>query len=169
MPSTDPRELKAYDPAHELVPLNRWDAQRNGKPVGKAPRDPGWRKAAYKREDVEAWAAKGGNVGFRMRRGDVVLDVDRRNFPAGRDSLRELVDALGLDLDQYPHVVTGSGGHHYYMSIPQDAELRITMEQYPGLEMKGHGYQVVAAGSVHPSGGVYRWDDFGPRPAATTW
>ena len=37
-----------------------------------------------------------------------------------------------------------------------------SLEGFPGIEFKSCGRQVVAAGSVHPCGGLYRWDEFSP-------
>lgn len=69
---------------------------------------------------------------------------------------------LRLDLSQAPHTVTGSGGHHYWFTKPTDVQLLDSLEDYPGVEFKSHGRQVVAAGSVHPCGRRYEWDDLSP-------
>jgi hypothetical protein len=169
MVDTDPRDLEKFKgTGYELVPLHRWDARdKNGKDgkareLGKAPRDSGWRKKAYSFAECLAHLRGGSNVGVRLRPQDLVLDVDPRNFPEGRDSLAELVAAVGIDLERYPHTVTGSGGHHYYMRKDPGSLLRVTLPDFPGIELKQCGVQVVAPGSVHPCGGRYRWDDFAP-------
>lgn len=98
---------------------------------------------------------------------DLVVDVDPRNFPDGEtldtdNPLRRLCAAVGLDPDAYPTVVTGSGGLHLYMTKPTDVALLDTHPDYPGVEFKSRGRQVVAAGSVHPDTCVtYVWDPLG--------
>ncbi|WP_206212416.1 hypothetical protein, partial [Pseudomonas viridiflava] len=56
---------------------------------------------------------------------------------------------------------------------PADVSLMDSLQDYPGIEFKSFGRQVVATGSVHPGGqkevdpekaDYYRWDDF-----AQTW
>lgn len=156
-------ELQPYVRAGwDLIPLHRYDDKHKGREVGKAPKDPGWRRRQYATRDVLAHMDAGSNVGVRLRPSDLVLDVDPRNFPPGRDCLAELARATGLDLDRLPHVNTGSGGHHYYMKKDPQTEVRATLSDFPGVEFKTHGVQVVAAGSVHPNGRRYRWDDLGP-------
>ncbi|WP_399697543.1 AAA family ATPase [Xenophilus sp.] len=162
-PSFD--EMRRYrEAALDLIPLHRWD-QRDGRgrDRGKSPIDPTWQRRAYSPDQVLDRARRGGlNVGFRIPADVVVLDVDPRNFPQGRDCLAEVTTALGIDLSVAPHVVTGSGGHHYYFRKPADARTLDSLEAFPGIEFKSQGRQVVAAGSVHPSGGCYVWDDFSP-------
>lgn len=148
----------------QLIPLHAWNAVdgKTGKPRGKSPRDKVWQSKAYdSRSVVEAAARMGANVGVRLPHEIMVLDVDPRNFPAGRDCLAELVKVVRLDLSLAPHVITGSGGHHYYFRKPADVTLLDSLYDYPGIEFKSYGRQVVAAGSVHPCGVHYEWDDFG--------
>ena len=162
-PSFD--EMRRYrEAALDLIPLHRWN-QRDGRgrDRGKSPIDPTWQRRAYASDQVLDRARRGGlNVGFRIPADVVVLDVDPRNFPKGRDCLAEVTAALGIDLSVAPHVVTGSGGHHYYFRKPADARTLDSLEAFPGIEFKSRGRQVVAAGSVHPSGGRYVWDEFSP-------
>ena len=150
---------------YQLIPLHRWDYvdPKSGKDRGKSPRDSVWQNKAYDSGSVLAECeAQGTNVGVRLRHEDLILDVDPRNFPEGRDSLFDLEMEIGLDLSTFPHVVTGSGGHHYYMTKPADVSVLDSLKDFPGLEFKSYGRQVVAAGSKHPSGGMYRWDDGNP-------
>lgn len=149
-----------------LIPLHRWDAKdAKGRPRGKTPRDGAWQARDYdSREVLEHAARDGRNVGVRLSAEWLVLDVDPRNFPEGRDSLAELVADTGLDLSTAPHTMTGSGGHHYWFRKPADVQVLDSLEDYQGVEFKSAGRQVVAAGSVHPNGNKYRWDDFAPEP-----
>lgn len=157
-----------------LIPLHRWDAKdTRGRDRGKTPRDGAWQSREYdSREVVEQARRDGRNVGVRLPPTWMVLDVDPRNFggkddpdnAAGRDPLAELARDAMLDLSACPHVVTGSGGHHYWFRKPADVQLLDSLETYPGVEFKSHGRQVVAPGSVHPNGRRYEWDDLAPFP-----
>lgn len=151
----------------QLIPLHKWNAvDQRGRPRGKTPRDGAWQAKDYDSAAVLAEAQRTGrNIGVRLPASVVVLDVDPRNFPEGHDCLAEIVEALNLDLSLASHVITGSGGHHYYFQKPADVAVVDSLEQYPGLEFKSLGRQVVAPGSVHPCGNRYEWDDFAPVPS----
>ena len=149
-----------------LIPLHRWDARdAKGRQRGKSPIDPSWQAREYDSREVLRRAERDGlNVGVRLPPTWMVLDVDPRNFPDGRDPLAELVRDARLDLSTAPHTVTGSGGHHYWFTKPADVQLLDSLDGYPGVEFKSHGRQVVAPGSIHPSGRRYEWDDLAPFP-----
>lgn len=149
-----------------LIPLHRWNAKdAKGRARGKSPIDGAWQSRDYDSRDVLAQAERAGlNVGVRLPPTWMVLDVDPRNFPEGRDSLAELVADARLDLTVCPHGHTGSGGHHYWFRKPADVQVLDSLGDYPGVEFKSHGRQVVAPGSIHPNGNVYRWDDLAPFP-----
>ncbi|MGH1450471.1 MAG: bifunctional DNA primase/polymerase, partial [Pseudomonadaceae bacterium] len=127
----------------------------------KAPADRCWQQREYDQVATLERARRGGmNLGVRLPADVVVIDVDPRNFPEGRDPLTDLVDKIGLDLRTAPHVLTGNlehPGHHYYFRKPASAALLESIEGYEGIELKSFGRQVVAAGSVHPTGGRYEW------------
>ncbi|WP_374577387.1 bifunctional DNA primase/polymerase [Phenylobacterium sp.] len=161
-PSFEPQQLEAYaGTGYELIPLHAPDAvDQKGRPIGKAPFK-GWRQdPPISTEDAHAHMQRGANVGVRLRDVDLVLDVDPRNFEDGDDPLARLQKDLDFDLGNYPTVITGSGGKHIYMLKPADMLLSETLKEYPGIEFKTLGRQVVAAGSVHPGTRLpYRWDD----------
>ncbi|MDV6873277.1 transcriptional regulator [Pseudomonas aeruginosa] len=135
-----------------MIPLRRCD---------KIPADKRWQERSYDHVEVLERARRGGlNLGVRLPADVVVVDVDPRNFPAGRDSLAELADAFGLPLESAPHVFTGNldhPGHHFYFRKPAGVVLLDSVEGFEGVEFKSLGRQVVAPGSVHPTGGTYRW------------
>lgn len=162
-PTPDPRELQLHlRLGHELIPLHRWDFNREEE-KGKSPRDVGWRGIDYSRFDAAAHMAAGGNVGRRIGPSESVLDVDPRNFAEGEDTFERLCRDLGVDLSDAPRVDTGSGGFHLHMTRPPNVDLLVSLAEYPGIELKSHGFQVVAAGSVHPTTGrTYRWDPLTP-------
>lgn len=128
---------------YELIPLRGWS---------KAPRDRNWPTRRYVASDVIAEArAQGANLGVRLGGSDLVVDVDPRN--GGDASLVHLVDDTGLDLGACPHVLTGGGGHHYYLRVPEGTATVGRLQRYPGIDFKKRGGQVVAPGSVHPDTG----------------
>nr|MBP6802095.1 bifunctional DNA primase/polymerase [Zoogloea sp.] len=88
-----------------LIPLHRWDARdAKGRARGKSPIDGAWQSRDYDSREVLAQAERRGlNVGVRLPPTWMVLDVDPRNFPEGRDSLAELVADARLDLTVCPH------------------------------------------------------------------
>lgn len=152
---------RAYRQARlELIPLRARD---------KVPADRRWQAREYDDAQTLERAQRGGlNLGVRLPADVVVVDVDPRNFPEGHDSLAELAAAVGLDLASAPHVITGNldqPGHHYYFRKPKGAVLLDSVEGFEGVEFKSLGRQVVAAGSVHPTGGRYEWaPDSPPLP-----
>jgi len=165
----------------QLIPLHKWNAvDSKGRPRGKTPRDGAWQANDYDSNAVIDTVRKQGiNAGVRLTSSIMVLDVDPRNF-GGQDDpdnaknvdrLAELVRDTDLDLSLAPHTITGSGGHHYWFKKPADVSLMDSLQDYPGIEFKSFGRQVVATGSVHPGGqkevdpekaDYYRWDDFAP-------
>jgi hypothetical protein len=135
---------------YELIPL------RTG---GKAPRDRNWLQRSYDATVLIAEARKNrSNLGVRMRPIDLVLDVDPRN--GGDKSLDLLVANVGLDVNKCPHVITGGGGHHYYLRKPPDLNIVGTLAQYPGIDFKKLGGQVVAPGAIHPETGCRYESEF---------
>ena len=122
-----------------LVPLN-----------GKKPVDSRWQTRDYDSAAVVAAAEGRHNVGVRIPRDLLVVDVDPRN--GGGESFARLIEDAHLDLSVYPIVRTGGGGLHVYMRLPDGFEAVQSHEQYPGIDFKTSG-QVVAPGSIHPQTG----------------
>lgn len=157
-----PDEIRAFDgTGYEFVQLHAPNAlDARGRPAGKAPCF-GWRGAvALDAEQAGELLASGVNAGVRLRPTDLVVDVDPRNFAPGDEPVSRLEKALDIRLDDWPHVVTGSGGSHFYMRVPVGFLASDSLEDYQGIEFKGHGRQVVAPGSSHPiTRQPYTWDD----------
>lgn len=172
---TDPDQLRPYlASGMQLIPLHHPDYEDEYKGKrrrrGKSPLHKNWTTRSYKSEDQLAHMTAGDNVGVRLGRSDLVLDVDPRAFPAGEtlstdNPFRRLCADVGLDAKAFPRVETGSGGLHLYMSKPEAVSTRDSLnEQYPGVEFKSFGRQVVSAGSVHPdTKRQYLWDDLFPE------
>ncbi len=169
---------------YQLLPLHNYAAEDEHKGKrrkrGKSPIDRNWMKRTYKSQDQVTHMETGDNVGVRLRAGELVLDVDPRAFPDGQtlasplNPFVELVLWTGMNPDDYPTVETGSGGLHIYMGKPEDVSTRDSLnDQYPGIEFKTLGRQVVAPGSIHPDTlKTYAWmadkpeiDEFGVDPA----
>ena len=139
-PSFDDAEFLARA-GYELLPL-----------AGKIPHDTAWTTREYDNTALIAEAReRGGNLGVRLRPTDLVMDVDPRN--GGDASLDRLCDDLRIERAAFPHVATGGGGHHYYMTKPADVRTFGKLASYPGIDFKSAGGQVVAPGSVHPETG----------------
>jgi hypothetical protein len=158
----DPADLNPYHRAgYELIPLSPPDGP--GSSAGKAPCERRWRtNRPLNRELAAAHMEAGRNVGVRLRAGELVIDVDPRNFAPGVDSLATLAALVGLDPAACPAVTTGGGGRHLYLRKPPAVTLVDSLPAHPGVEFKSLGRQVVAAGSVHQTGRRYAWEDWPP-------
>ncbi len=157
-------DLAAYEPAgYTLIILNRWDyVDGLGRERGKSPLHNDWPRREYEPGRALVATEDGYNVGVRLQASQVVLDFDPRNDP---ESLgwAALVTCVGQKfLDSCPRVNTGSGGDHFYATKPADLRIRERIPSMPGVEFKTVGRQVVSAGSIHPNGTFYEWDDFSP-------
>jgi hypothetical protein len=163
-------QLEAFrGTGYELIPLHAPDAKdERGRSIGKAP-GRGWRtRAPLGLDEAKQALSEERNVGVRLRPTDLVVDVDPRNFKEGDDPVERLQRDLGIRLDDWPHVVTGSGGSHFYMTKPEDFPVLDSIDDYRGVEFKAHGRQVVAPGSSHPEARrAYRWDELA-EPVAST-
>jgi len=140
--------LKPYlEAGWQLIPLR-----------GKRPRHRNWLKWPYdSAKVVNICVARNWNVGVRLSRQQLVIDVDPRN--GGAQGFKNLCADLDLDHTSWPRVETGSGGSHFYMTLPEGVRVVDTLKDYAGVEFKSFGRQVVAAGSIHPdTGHPYFWE-----------
>lgn len=95
-----------------------------------------------------------GNFGVVLQADDLVIDVDPRNFKSGDKPLKRLGEKLGIVFKDSALVVqTGGGGWHLYYKKPSDIDIVETLPEYPGIEFKSRGRQVVGAGCTHPDTG----------------
>lgn len=111
------------------------------------------------------------NIGIRTGTisGFFVLDVDPKS--GGFDSLEKL--QVEISLPPTYVVKTGSGGYHYYFAMPDfalrnNANRELLKKYGPGLDIRGDGGQVVAAGSRTDRGTYVVQVDapIAPAPAA---
>ncbi|MBY0514617.1 MAG: bifunctional DNA primase/polymerase [Gemmataceae bacterium] len=134
--------------------------------AGKKPPLRGWpRLATADAAAVERWWGRwpDANVGIHTA-GLLVFDVDG---PVGHADLERLRGAYPLPPTLT--IVSGNLGesHHYqllYRLPPGVRALNKPLDQYPGfrdcdkIDIKSTRGQVVGPGSIHPTGGVYRWE-----------
>jgi putative DNA primase/helicase len=150
----NPQQTSALD-LHRRgwVVLPAHDARGTG--GGKVPLSKEWQKAQRMRaeeEVVETWSGEHPyNISILTGTpsGIFVLDIDPDNGGV------ETMKALGNQHGRLPAtyiVQTGSGGWHYYFQMP-DFELRNSAGRVgPGIDTRGDGGQVIAAGSVSSRG-----------------
>jgi hypothetical protein len=135
----------------EAVRAKGWECVRL-LPRGKKPAGAHW-QCTRDADEVARWFAAGDNVGLvcHERTGVAVLDPD------GLLPWADLIDLLGPPC--LPWAITGSGKLHYYLAWAPNLPAKLTWEGHIiGEIQRGPGQQqVVLPGSVHPSGGTYRW------------
>lgn len=132
--------IRAYiEAGYTLIPLN-----------GKIPSISNWVNTLPSQFTEEQICA--GNYGVVLRAGDVVVDVDPRNFPAGDRPLARLTEIIG-PLSGTFTVRTGGGGLHIYFRKSADTQISQALRDFPGIEFKTSGRQVVGPGSLHPDSG----------------
>lgn len=92
------------------------------------------------------------NYGVVLDANHIVFDIDPRNFPEDRDCWKEFQTDHCINLEKLCgfYVRTGGGGTHYYFKKPKKTLTRNHLKQYPGVEFKSKGRQVVGPGSIHP-------------------
>ena len=123
-------------------------------PFDKRPLASGWQKEATNEPAriVKLWeGAPRANIGLLCSVAFWVLDVDGEE---GRDTLARLQDEHGA-LPATVTSITGSGGLHLFFQA--DPRIRNSVKRLPGLDTRGRGGFIVAAGSLHPNGQVYHW------------
>lgn len=132
------------------------------KPRGKEPIVLGGYKAASADPELikswwEAWPDA--NIGLAMAdNGLFAIDVDPRN--GGYLTLPKLLPIIPETL----HQITGGGGEHFILRLPLGEKLAGSLGD--GIDVKANGY-ILAAPSVHPSGGIYQWDPLAPDVVAS--
>lgn len=118
---------------------------------GKIPKNRSWVKTEYNPFLTSKDFTD--NYGVVLRADDLIVDVDPRRFPDGTNVLNQLAKDLGIDFNNTFIVKTGGNGLHIYYKKPKDIAVRNALPEYPGIEFKSYGQQVVGAGSVHPDTG----------------
>jgi hypothetical protein len=105
----------------------------------------------------DGWADSNIGIATGSRSGIWVLDIDGE---LGAESLRALESRFGK-LPPAVTAITGSGGSHYYFSLPSfdDApKVKNTVGAIAaGIDTRGEGGYAAAPPSLHPNGNRYRW------------
>jgi len=127
---------------------------------GKHPRTPnGVKDASTDRKTIKSWwdSWPDANIGIATGRlsGIFVLDVDG---DLGKESLKELKAKHGR-LPKTVAVRTGKGRHLYFRCGADTLVGNSVGRLGKGIDVRGDGGYVVAAGSVHVSGAKYRFVD----------
>src|SRR4051812_3637204 len=124
---------------------------------GKHPRTPnGVNDATTDEETIRSWWGRWRHANIGLGTGQnskvFVVDVDG---PVGQESLRRL-EAENRPLWRDGRVRTGRGFHHYFRR-PKNVRISNSAGKLgEGLDVRGDGGYVVAAGSFHVSGKSYR-------------
>lgn len=116
---------------------------------GKLPVNQNWQETAPGQHPEAELNA--GNYGVLLKPGDLVIDVDPRNFTPGDKPLARLIAIIG-PVASFT-VRTGGGGLHIYLRKSPDILVRNGLKEFPGIEFKSAGRQVVGPGSIHPDSG----------------
>ena len=144
---------------HPLLPRNR-DA--DGKEI---PGTGGLCKATADAATIVAWWRRWPRALIGLRTGRfVVVDLDVRNDRDGIAEFAKLVARWGA-VPQTLRVRTPRGGLHLYFSAPTREIRNSTSRIAPGVDVRGEGGYVIAAGSVLSDGRVYRRLRGPTRPA----
>jgi hypothetical protein len=120
---------------------------------GKIPAVKDWTKTVPGTYNVQDLGREGQNYGVVLSAGDLVVDVDPRNFAPGDKPLARLIEKAGGPAGFKTFTVrTGGGGLHLYFKKSKEKypNTAHTLADYPGVEFKSAGRQVVGPGSIHP-------------------
>jgi hypothetical protein len=125
------------------------------KPRGKEPlTQHGFKDATTDPDKIRDWWRQWPDANIGLPTGAIsglfVLDVDPRN--GGDKSLDELTAKYG-PLPVTAEQTTGGGGSHLFFSHSGGT---LPKELATGIDIKGDGGYVIAAPSIHPSGGCYQ-------------
>lgn len=113
----------------------------------------GFEDATSNPEQIERWwrATPDANIGLRLPEGTICIDVDPRNGGS--------LDALG----ELPETLTArTGGDGWHLLFRYHGKPGGKVRGVPGVDVKTRKGYIVAAPSIHPSGGRYEWTCFAP-------
>lgn len=133
-------------------------------PAGKVPALKGWpEKASSDPKVISQWFNFNSSYNIGMATGEksdniVVIDLDVK--PDRDINGLEVARCWQMSHGRWPKTVTartGGGGKHYYFRIPHP--VRNSVNDKIGVDVRGTGGQAILPPSVHPSGGVYAWEN----------
>ena len=115
-----------------------------------------WRNTIFYKEQLHSHKD---NIGWNIGIGDLVVDVDPRNFKNGIDDFEQLQKDLGIALT--PTVNTPNGGFHCYLKIPElyvDYKFKKKIKKYPGIDFLTEGSYCLIV-DCKTKIGSYIWSD----------
>jgi hypothetical protein len=103
-----------------------------------------------------------GNIGLRMLRGYMAIDVDHYDGKVGGDSLAALSEKLGPLPPTYSSTARGkdSVARQYIFQIPEHIELPVMVGEHLDVIQRHHRHMTVWPSTHEKSGAQYRWYDF---------
>lgn len=132
-----------------IIPVNR---------QSKKPSQKGWQNSAIATIEelrLYVWTHPDTNFGIITGNSIVVVDIDGEK---GRKSLAKLEKKYGK-LPPTITVSTPGGGRHLYFRYDKGDIGNSASKLAPNIDIRGQGGFVVCAGSVHPNGNLYRWEN----------
>jgi hypothetical protein len=121
-----------------------------------------WSHELPTREQIISWWKENPNYNIGLVTGEasgvVVLDVDLQKNP---NAITELEVIAGSGIHKKivcPFVRTPGGGLHAYFAYPEGANIGCSSIGIKNIETRGNGGNVVLPPSIHPSGGIYKWN-----------
>ena len=101
---------------YTLIPLYR----------GKNPNRKGWTQTPYGKHGPDELASM--NYGVLLKPGDLVVDIDPRNFKTDDNPVERLTKKIGTQLHSFA-VATGNDGYHIYLRKPADLLVRNAIKE----------------------------------------
>lgn len=127
-----------------------------------------WQQAATTDPDtIDAWWSglyRGHGVGIALDqlpdgRWAFAIDIDLHSPNGdGSDEWFALCGAHGAPPDTV-EAVTGSGGSHLIYAAPAEIRNDQAGKVGPGIDVRGHGGQILVEPTIHPNGNPYAWVD----------
>lgn len=118
-------------------------------------------------EQISSWAARWPRCNWGRAAGasgELVVDLDG---PEGLDAWNQL--EADHDTPETLMARTGSGGYHLVFLDPDQQGVNSTRRLGSGIDTRGRGGYIVAAGSTHPCGGQYEWVNEASRALCPEW
>jgi hypothetical protein len=108
----------------------------------------GFKDGTKDEQTIRTWFATAPtlNYGIALDSNHLIIDADPRNYPDGRDVLKDLIKQCP-DLTPDRIVQTPNGGYHLYFQKDPDIKVRKKQPQFPGIDFLSDGAYVVGPGS----------------------
>lgn len=118
-----------------------------------------FKSATTDAEQISAWWTEYPDANIAAHPdGYIVIDYDLHSDDAnGLKSKTELEHQLDCALPLTVTAITPTGGRHEYY-VCDDISLTAGSGIAPGIDYRASGGYIVLPGSIHPNGGVYRWE-----------